>query len=124
MAMITENSEAVEYRGDTWHQLTVDPKVTFHYAGGDYNVAMPLVPLKVRLADGFKFQMLWDLSSPDFAGVMLDLQAIADANPGERFTITAEIFGRTLNLSGSFRLIDNELAPNFYADKADTIWGS
>jgi hypothetical protein len=117
--LITSNGTLV----DGAYEMSLGPAVTFHYDGASYPVALPTIPARVTLAPGFKFQVLVDLSGPAFASVLYDLQDIADANPGSRFTISAEIFGQTLNLSGSFRLIDSELVPGFYAEKASRLWG-
>lgn len=117
--LITSNGTLV----DGAYEMSLDPAVTFHYDGASYPVALPTIPARVTLAPGFKFQVLVDASDAAFANVLYNLQDIADANPGSRFSISADLFGQTLNLSGSFRLVDSELAPGFYADKAARLWG-
>lgn len=116
--MITSNGTLV----NGWYEMNLDPGVTFSYASGDYPLSLPTMPVKVRLAPGFKFQVLVDASDAAFAGVLTDLQAIADENPGSKFTISADLFGQALNLSGQFRLVDSELVPGFYAEKAARLW--
>lgn len=126
ISMISDNSSLVEYRGETWHEMTLHPQLTFDYENGStYGLALPAagIPAKLTIGAGFQVRVLVDFSAPEFSGVLHDLQAIADANPGERFAITAELFGRTLDLGGSFRLVDSELAPGFYTDKASRLFG-
>ncbi len=125
--LIASNSSLVEVDGVSWHEMVLDPQMTFSFDNGAiYDVSFPAggVPSRVRLTEDFRFQALVDLSSPDMVGMLHELQAIADANPGVRFGISGQMFGYSLNLPGSFRLVDSELVPNFYADKASRLYGS
>ncbi len=126
ISMIADNSSLVEVDGVTWHEMILDPAITFTYDNGAiYDVGLPAggVPARVRLTDNFQVQSLIDLSGVDMAPTLNQLQAIADENPGARFGISAQLFGYDLNLAGSFRLVDDELVPGFYADKAARLWG-
>ncbi len=126
ISMIADNSSLVEVDGVTWHEMILDPAMTFTYDNGAiYDVGLPAggIPARVRLTDNFQIQSLIDLSGVDMAPTLHQLQAIADANPGGRFGISAQLYGYDLNLAGSFRLVDGELVPGFYADKAARLWG-
>lgn len=123
LSMVAENSIA----GEAWNEMTLQPGITLSYENGNvYDLLMPAagVPAKVGLGDGFQLQVVFDLTDPEFANVLYDLQNIADSNTGEYFTVTAEIFGRTLDSGSRFRLIDSELAPGHYSDMAARLFGS
>lgn len=126
ISMIANNSSLVEYEGSTWHQLMLTPSITFNYDNGSsYAISIPAagIPARMQLADGFQFRVVYDLRDPAIADTLHQLQTIADANPGQYFHIAVDLFGYSLNLSGDFRLVDSELAPGFYTDKAARLYG-
>ncbi len=126
ISMISNNSSLEQFNGSTWHAMTLAPSVTFNYANGNsYAISLPAagIPARMQLAGGFHIRALIDLSDPAVADTLHQLQAIADANPGQYFNIAADLFGYSLNLSGDFRLVDADLVPGFYTDKATRLYG-